>query len=63
MHSRLNGCAAQKRRPAILQPAAISRAHAFYKMVSLVRGANIVRHELGLPEADILATRQNLAFL
>ena len=41
----------------------ISRAHAFYKMVSLVRGANIVRRELGLPEADVLAARQNLAFL
>jgi 5-methyltetrahydropteroyltriglutamate--homocysteine methyltransferase len=33
----------------------ISRLHAFYKMVSLVRGTNIVRKELGLPEADILA--------
>jgi 5-methyltetrahydropteroyltriglutamate--homocysteine methyltransferase len=33
----------------------MSRVHAFYKMVSLVRGTNIVRKELGLPEADILA--------
>jgi 5-methyltetrahydropteroyltriglutamate--homocysteine methyltransferase len=33
----------------------MSRLHAFYKMVSLARGANIVRRELGLPEADILA--------
>jgi 5-methyltetrahydropteroyltriglutamate--homocysteine methyltransferase len=33
----------------------MSRLHAFYKMVSLVRGTNIVRGELGLPEADILA--------
>ncbi|HEX4894113.1 MAG TPA: cobalamin-independent methionine synthase II family protein [Hyphomicrobiaceae bacterium] len=33
----------------------MSRLHAFYKMVSLVRGTNIVRKELGLPEADILA--------
>ena len=33
----------------------MSRLHAFYKMVSLVRGTNIVRRELGLPEADILA--------
>ena len=27
----------------------MSRRHAFYKMVSLVQGANIVRNELGLP--------------
>ena len=33
----------------------MSRLHAFYKMVALVRGANIVRRELGLPAADILA--------
>ena len=33
----------------------MSRLHAFYKMVSLVRGSNIVRRELGLPEADVLA--------
>ena len=33
----------------------MSRRHAYYKMVSLVRGTNIVRKELGLPEADILA--------
>ncbi len=33
----------------------MSRLHAFYKMVSLVRGTNIVRRELGLSEADILA--------
>jgi 5-methyltetrahydropteroyltriglutamate--homocysteine methyltransferase len=33
----------------------MSRLHAFYKMVSLVRGTNIVRRELGLLEADILA--------
>ncbi len=33
----------------------MSRLHAFYKMVSLVRGTNIVRAELGLPEADVLA--------
>ena len=34
----------------------MSRMHAFYKMVSIVRGANIVRRELGLAEAPILAT-------
>ena len=33
----------------------MSRLHAFYKMVSLARGTNIVRRELGLPEADMLA--------
>ena len=33
----------------------MSRRHAYYKMVSLVLGTNIVRKELGLPEADVLA--------
>jgi len=33
----------------------MSRRHARYKMVSLVLGTNIVRKELGLPEADCLA--------
>jgi 5-methyltetrahydropteroyltriglutamate--homocysteine methyltransferase len=33
----------------------MSRRHAFYKMVSLVLGTNIVRKELGLPEATCLA--------
>ena len=33
----------------------MSRRHAFYKMVSLVLGTNIVRSELGLPEAECLA--------
>jgi 5-methyltetrahydropteroyltriglutamate--homocysteine methyltransferase len=33
----------------------MSRRHAFYKMVSLVQGTNIVRRELGLPEALCLA--------
>jgi 5-methyltetrahydropteroyltriglutamate--homocysteine methyltransferase len=33
----------------------MSRRHAFYKMVSLVQGTNIVRRELDLPEADCLA--------
>jgi 5-methyltetrahydropteroyltriglutamate--homocysteine methyltransferase len=31
------------------------RRHAFYKMVSLVLGANIVREEVGAPTADVLA--------
>jgi 5-methyltetrahydropteroyltriglutamate--homocysteine methyltransferase len=30
----------------------MSRLHAFYKMVALTRGTNIVRRELGLGEAD-----------
>jgi 5-methyltetrahydropteroyltriglutamate--homocysteine methyltransferase len=33
----------------------MSRRHARYKMVSLVQGTNIVRKELGLPEAESLA--------
>ncbi len=33
----------------------MSRRHAFHKMVSIVLGANIVRRELGLPEAACLA--------
>jgi 5-methyltetrahydropteroyltriglutamate--homocysteine methyltransferase len=33
----------------------MSRRIAFYKMVAIVRGTNIVRKELGLPEAVCLA--------
>jgi len=33
----------------------MSRRHAFYKTVALVRGTNIVKKELGLPEAECLA--------
>ncbi|HEY4775189.1 MAG TPA: cobalamin-independent methionine synthase II family protein [Xanthobacteraceae bacterium] len=33
----------------------MNRRHAFYKMVSLVLGTNIVRKELGLPQAECLA--------
>lgn len=33
----------------------MSRTHAFYKMAAMVRGANIVRHELGLREAPLPA--------
>ena len=33
----------------------MGRRHAFYKMVAMVQGANIVRKELGLPEAECLA--------
>ena len=32
-------------------------------MVSLVRGANLVRRELGLPEAPVLAEQANLSLL
>src|SRR6202043_514319 len=33
----------------------MSRRHAFYKMAALVQGTNIVRKELGLPQAECLA--------
>jgi 5-methyltetrahydropteroyltriglutamate--homocysteine methyltransferase len=33
----------------------MSRRHAFYKMVSLVLGTNMVRKELGFPQAECLA--------
>ena len=33
----------------------MSRKHAFFKMVALVQGTNIVRRELGLPEAECCA--------
>lgn len=41
----------------------MSRMHAFYKMVALVRGANIVRRELGLPEAYIPAADPKLSMV
>ena len=41
----------------------ISRKHAYFKMIAMVRGANIVRRELGLDEVPVLAAQQNLAFL
>ena len=34
----------------------MSRRHAYNKMVSIVRGTNIVREELGLPLAESLAS-------
>jgi hypothetical protein len=37
--------------------------HALYKMVSLVRGANIVRRELGLPEAYVPAEDKTLSMV
>jgi len=33
----------------------MSRLHSFYKMIAIVRGTNIVRRELGLPEVPIRA--------
>jgi 5-methyltetrahydropteroyltriglutamate--homocysteine methyltransferase len=42
---------------------AMSRMHALYKMVALTRGANIVRRELGLPEAHIPATEPKLSMV
>lgn len=41
----------------------MSRAHAFYKMVSLVWGTNMVRKELGLPEVPILAADKRYALM
>ena len=40
----------------------LSRRIAFYKMVALVEGTNIVRHELGLPEAEVRAADPRFAF-
>ncbi len=41
----------------------MSRMHAFYKMVALTRGTNIVRKELGLPEASIPAADPRLSMV
>jgi 5-methyltetrahydropteroyltriglutamate--homocysteine methyltransferase len=41
----------------------MSRMHALYKMISVVRGANIVRHEIGLAEAPIPATEERFSLL
>jgi 5-methyltetrahydropteroyltriglutamate--homocysteine methyltransferase len=40
----------------------LSRRIAYYKCVSLVQGTNIVRRELGLPEARVRAADPQLAF-
>jgi len=40
----------------------MSRRIAFYKCVALVKGANQVRHELGLPEAEIRAADPRYVF-
>jgi 5-methyltetrahydropteroyltriglutamate--homocysteine methyltransferase len=41
----------------------MSRLHAFYKMVSLVKGTNLVRKELGIPEAACLAAEPKYSLL
>jgi 5-methyltetrahydropteroyltriglutamate--homocysteine methyltransferase len=41
----------------------MSRMHAFYKMVALTRGTNMVRKELGIPEADVPATDPKLSMV
>jgi 5-methyltetrahydropteroyltriglutamate--homocysteine methyltransferase len=41
----------------------MSRMHAFYKMVSLVRATNMVRKELGIEEAPIPATDERLSMV
>lgn len=41
----------------------MSRIHALYKMIAIVRGANIVRRELGLPEAPIPAADPRYALV
>jgi 5-methyltetrahydropteroyltriglutamate--homocysteine methyltransferase len=41
----------------------MSRRHAFYKIVSLVLGTNIVRKELGLPLAECLAADERYSLI
>jgi len=41
----------------------MSRRHAFYKMVSLVLGTNMVRKELGLPQAECLAADERYSLV
>lgn len=40
----------------------LSRRIAFYKCIALVEGTNVVRRELGLPEAEVRASDPSLAF-
>ena len=40
----------------------LSRRIAFYKCVALVEGTNVIRRELGLPEAEVRASDPSLAF-
>jgi 5-methyltetrahydropteroyltriglutamate--homocysteine methyltransferase len=41
----------------------MSRRHAFYKMVSIVQGTNMVRRERGLPEARCLAADERFSMV
>ncbi|HEX2565287.1 MAG TPA: cobalamin-independent methionine synthase II family protein [Burkholderiales bacterium] len=41
----------------------MSRRHAYYKLVSIVRGSNLVRRELGLPEAACLAADERFSMV
>jgi len=41
----------------------MSRRHAFYKMVSIVKGTNLVRRERGLPEAACLAADERFSMV
>ncbi|MDB6089683.1 MAG: methionine synthase, vitamin-B12 independent [Gammaproteobacteria bacterium] len=41
----------------------MSRRHAFHKMVSIVQGTNLVRRELGVPEALCLAADERLSLV
>jgi 5-methyltetrahydropteroyltriglutamate--homocysteine methyltransferase len=41
----------------------MSRRHAFYKMVSIVQGTNLVRRERGLPEAACLAADERFSMI
>ena len=41
----------------------MSRRHAYYKIVSLVLSTNIVRKELGLPQAECLAADERLSLV
>jgi 5-methyltetrahydropteroyltriglutamate--homocysteine methyltransferase len=41
----------------------MSRRHAFYKMVALVQGTNLVRKELGLPVADSLGANPKFSLI
>jgi 5-methyltetrahydropteroyltriglutamate--homocysteine methyltransferase len=41
----------------------MSRRHSLYKMVSLVRGVNVVRKEIGVPEAECLMADPKLSLL
>jgi 5-methyltetrahydropteroyltriglutamate--homocysteine methyltransferase len=41
----------------------MSRRHAFYKMVAIVLGTNVVRRELGLKEAQCLAAESRYSMI